>query len=142
MLVVVVVNVDTCRFWLSRPDLSPWGYGNRCFLVVRPPLNSEETELGSSDQEASPSDVKNTAVDLVSCRIRQCVPTSISSDVVFPRSLGVICYDRWFFSKGHKKYFKDLTNIWGLRSDFVGCNSFLESNSPDIHRPGNFSISR
>ena len=25
-----------------------------------------------------------------------------------------------------------LTNIWGLRSNFVDCESFLESNSPDI----------
>ena len=24
------------------------------------------------------------------------------------------------------------TNIWGLRSNFVECESFLESNSPDI----------
>ena len=24
------------------------------------------------------------------------------------------------------------TNIWGLRSNFVGCESFLQSNSPDV----------
>ena len=92
---------------------------------------------------------------------------------IFLRSLGVICYDRWVLSEGHKNYFKDwcvmnsqptflfltylnlimailskackpdnfeshdslklsFTNIWGLRSNFVDCESFLESNSPDI----------
>ena len=32
------------------------------------------------------------------------------------------------------EYFLKLsfTNIWGLRSNFVHCQSFLESNSPDI----------
>ena len=32
------------------------------------------------------------------------------------------------------EYFLKLsfTNIWGLRSNFVRCESFLESNSPDI----------
>ena len=93
---------------------------------------------------------------------------------IFPRSLGVIYYDRWVLSEGHKNYFKDwclmnsqptflfltyltqwilavlpkawkpdnfeshdplklsFTNIRGLRSNFVECESFLESNSPDI----------
>ena len=85
------------------------------------------------------------------------------------RSLGVICYDRWFLSEVHKSYFKDwclmnsqpaflfltslnlmimvilskackshnslklsFMNIWGLCSNFVDCESFLESNSPYI----------
>ena len=36
MLVVAVINVDPCPFFFSflRPDLSPWGYSNRCFLVA------------------------------------------------------------------------------------------------------------
>ena len=92
---------------------------------------------------------------------------------IFLRSQGVICYNRWILSEGHK-YFKDwcimnsqptilfltiltqwimaillkgckphnfksqnspklsFTNIWSLRSTFVDCESFLESNSPDI----------
>ena len=88
---------------------------------------------------------------------------------IFLSSLGVISYDRWVLSEGHKNYFKEtpylsvfnlfltqwimaillkgskpdnfephnslklsFTNIWGLHSNFVECEYFLESNSPDI----------
>ena len=43
--------------------------------------DSKETELGSSDQEASPSAGKNTGIVLVPCRAWKCVPTAISSGV-------------------------------------------------------------
>ena len=43
--------------------------------------DSKETELGSSDQEASLSAGKNTRIVLVLCRTWNCVPTAIS-DVV------------------------------------------------------------
>ena len=33
----------------------------------------------------------------------------------------------------HNSLKLSFTNIWGLRSSFVECESFLESNSPDIH---------
>ena len=45
------------------------------------PPNSKETELGSSDQEASPSAPKNTGVILVPCCTWKCVPTAISGRV-------------------------------------------------------------
>ena len=45
------------------------------------PPDSKETELGSSDQEASPSAGKNTATGLVPCRTWKCVPTAISGGV-------------------------------------------------------------
>ena len=32
----------------------------------------------------------------------------------------------------HNSLKLSVTNIWGLRSNFVDCKSFLESNSPDI----------
>ena len=32
----------------------------------------------------------------------------------------------------HNSLKLSFTNIWGLRSNFVECESFLESNSPDI----------
>ena len=33
MLVVAVISVDAYSFFgFLRPDMSPWGYGNRCFL--------------------------------------------------------------------------------------------------------------
>ena len=43
--------------------------------------DSKETELGSSDQEASPSSGKNTGIVLVPCCLCKCVPTAISGGV-------------------------------------------------------------
>ena len=40
-----------------------------------------ETELGSSDQEASPSASKNTEIVLVPCHTWECVRTAISGGV-------------------------------------------------------------
>ena len=34
--------------------------------------------------------------------------------------------------ESHNSLELSFTNIWGLRSNFVDCESFLESNSPDI----------
>ena len=45
------------------------------------PPDNKEAELGSSDQEASPSASKNTGVVLVPCRVWKCVPTAISGGV-------------------------------------------------------------
>ena len=45
------------------------------------PPDSKETELESSDQEASPSAGKNTGIVLLPCRAWECVPTAISGGV-------------------------------------------------------------
>ena len=45
------------------------------------PPDGKETELGSSNQEASPSTGENTETVLVPCRAWKCVPTDISGDV-------------------------------------------------------------
>ena len=45
------------------------------------PLDSKETELGSSDQEAFPLAGKNTGIVLVPWCGWKCVPTAISSEV-------------------------------------------------------------
>ena len=45
------------------------------------PSDSKETELGSTDQEASPSAGKITGVLLVLCCTWKCVPTAISDGV-------------------------------------------------------------
>ena len=45
------------------------------------PPDSQETELGSSDQEASSSAGKNKRIVLVPCRAWKCVPTAISGGV-------------------------------------------------------------
>ena len=48
------------------------------------PLDSKETELGSHNQEASPSAGKITEVVLVPCCTRKCVPTAVSVHVDIP----------------------------------------------------------
>ena len=43
--------------------------------------DSNDTELGSSDQKASPSAGQNSRIVLVPCRTSKCVPRAISSGV-------------------------------------------------------------
>ena len=43
--------------------------------------DSKETQLGSNDQEASPSVGKNTGVVLGLCLAWKCVPTAISNGI-------------------------------------------------------------
>ena len=45
--------------------------------------DSKETKLGIYDQEASPSAAKNTEIVLVPCCTWKCVPTAVSSAMVF-----------------------------------------------------------
>ena len=45
------------------------------------PPDNKEAELGSSDQEASPSAVKNIGIVLQPCRTWKCVLTAISGGV-------------------------------------------------------------
>ena len=51
------------------------------FSACTVPPDSKETELGSSDQEASPSAGKNTRIVSVSCYAWKCVPTAMFSGV-------------------------------------------------------------
>ena len=55
--------------------------------------DSKETELGSSNQEASPSAGKNTGVVLMPCCTWKCAPTAISSSVNIFEALG--CHFLW-----------------------------------------------
>ena len=59
-------------------------------------LASKETELGSGDQEASPSAGKKAVIVLVSCCTWKCVPTTFSggmdiSEVPWCHFLQQIC---------------------------------------------------
>ena len=64
--------------------------------------DSKESELENSNQEASPSAVKNTGIVLATCRTWKCVLQPFLVVWIFLRSLGVICYDRSVLSEGHK----------------------------------------
>ena len=94
-------------FGFLRPDLSPGGYGNKCFLVAlchlmvrRPKLEAVTKRLLHQQVKywGSFSDVfTNGSASL------QLFPVVW----IFVRSLGVICYDRRVLSESHTKYFKD-----------------------------------
>ena len=81
---VVVISVDGYRF-LAFSDLSchlkDTGIVVFCYTVLP---DSKETELGSSDQEASPSAGKNIEIALAPCRAWKCVPPAISGGVDIP----------------------------------------------------------
>ena len=74
-----MISVDAYLF-LAFSDLEDTGisvFRLHCVLC-----DSKETELGSSDQEASPSVGENTGVVLVPCFCAwKCIPTAISSGV-------------------------------------------------------------
>ena len=56
--------------------------------------DSKETELGSSNQEASPSAGKNTRIVLVPCHTWKCMLTAIFGGVDISEVPGIIYYDR------------------------------------------------
>ena len=91
-LVVAVISVWCLSFFsFLRPDLSPWGYGNRCFLVALYCLIVRRRNLEVAT--------------------KRCKPDNFES---------------------HDSLILSFTNIWSLCSNFVECESFLESNSCDI----------
>ena len=74
-----MINVDTYCF-LAFSGLT-CHLEDSVFLVLFPvQSNITESELGSSNQEASPSVRKKTQVVLVPCRTWKCVPTANSGD--------------------------------------------------------------
>ena len=92
--------------------MSPWGYKNGCFsvgqchLIVRRPIFEEAIKRYLHQQ------VKI----LGSCSAMWCMEVCYYSCFwwIFLRWCGyfwgVICYDRWVLSGGHKNYFKD--RVW------------------------------
>ena len=134
--------------------------------------DSKENELGSSDQEVSPSAGKNTRVVLVPCSCMEVRPcnyfrwcgyfwgpwvsfvTTYELSVRVPKNY----FKDWCLTnsrptfKSHNSLKLNFTNIRGLRSNFVDCEPFFQSNSPDIlalcetnlddwNNSGNFSVS-
>ena len=76
-LVLAVTIVDAYHFFdFVKPDLSPWGYGNKVLTGCTVPPDSKETEHGSSNREASPSAGKNTGAVLVLCSHMEMCPYS------------------------------------------------------------------
>ena len=69
--------------------------------------DSKETELGSSDQEASPSAGKYQGSFTAMFAYGSALLQLFLVVQIFLRFLGVTCYNRLLLSKGDKNYFKD-----------------------------------
>ena len=68
MLVVAVISVDAYLFFgFVRPDLSPCGYWNRCFLVALCCLIVRRPNLEVATKRLFHQEVKNTRVVLLPC---------------------------------------------------------------------------
>ena len=105
------VSCDYCWclpfFGFLRPDLSPWGYRNTCFLfalchlIIRRPILEVAAKMLLHQQ------VK------ISGWFSAMFVHGSASLQLFPvvwmllRSQGVICCDGWVLSEGHKNCFKD-----------------------------------
>ena len=126
-------------------------------LILRRPNLKVEVQ----NQEVFLSAGKNTEIVLVPCPTWKCVSTAISGGIDISEVLGCHLlqqmssqwgsqklihglvselYEMAILSKVHKPDHSEshnslkpsFTNIWALHSNFDGCESFLEGNSPDI----------
>ena len=76
-LVIAVISVDAYPFLgFLRPDLSPWGYGNRCFLVVLCCLIVRRPNLEVATKRLLHQQVKILGVVLVQCSHMEMHPYS------------------------------------------------------------------
>ena len=81
MLVVAVINVVVYTFWHSQTSPVTLTKQELVFSGCTVLPDGKKTKLGSSDQETSPSGVKNYGVVLVPCHAWKCVPTTTSGGV-------------------------------------------------------------
>ena len=72
--------------------------------------DSKETELGSSDQEVSPSAGRNTSIVLVPCHAWKCVPTAISSGVGISKVPGCHLLRNMSSQRGSQKLLQGLVS--------------------------------
>ena len=93
-----------------------------CSGFTMPP-DSKETKLGSSNQEASPSEDNNTRIVLVPCHAWKSDPTAISSGVDISKVAG--CHFLWQMSSQSRsqKLLQGLVSheLTAYLSVFKGC---------------------
>ena len=105
--------------------------------------DSKKTILESSNQEASPSAAKHTEIlsqNIPGHKITPRVGISWTHNLCFYFEPFLTQWIMAMLSKGCEPDNFELpnslkltfTNIWGLCLTFIDCESFLESNSPDI----------
>ena len=83
-------------FWLSQTWPVALRIQEQMFSGCTVPPDSNKTELGSTDQEASPSAGKNTGVLFVPCHTWICVPTAMSGHVDISKASR--CHLLWHMS--------------------------------------------
>ena len=88
------------------------------------PPDSKETQLGSSNQEASPSADKNTGVVLVPCCTWKCVPTAISGGVDISKVPGCHLLQQISSQWGSQKLLQGLVSL-KLKAYFSVFDLFL-----------------
>ena len=94
-------------FRFLRPDRSLWGYRNRCFLAARCCLIVRRPNLEVTTKRLLHQQVKYHGSFSSMSTHRSMFLQLFLVMWIFLRSLGVICYNRWVLSEGHKNYFKD-----------------------------------
>ena len=112
-------------FCFLRPVLSPWGYRNKCFLVVLCCYIVRDRKKIVRNLEEHPKGFSISRSiywhSLSSCIRWKHVLSLVTW--VFPKSLGATCYSRSVLSNGHKKfqgsvfheltaYFLIFTSLW------------------------------
>ena len=99
-------SCDSCWclsfFGFLRPELSPWGYGNRCFLVPLCYLIVRRPNLEVATKRLLHHHGSLSAMFEHGSASLQLLPVVR----IFLRFLGIICYNRWVLSEGHNNYFK------------------------------------
>ena len=103
------VNVDAIMLmlvlWPLRPELLPWGYRSKCFLVALCCLIVRRPNLEAGTKGLLHQQVKLVALNHV---VHRSLALQLFLVVwVFLRSLGVICCKIWVLSNGRKNYLKD-----------------------------------
>ena len=103
-LVAAVISVDAYPFFgFLRPDLSPWGYKNRCFLVALCHLIVRRPNLEVTTKRFLHQQVKIYWGSFIAAFTYGSVSLPLFSVVwIFLRSMSAICYNRWVLGEGHK----------------------------------------
>ena len=97
-------------FWLSHTWAVTLRIQEHVFSGSYVPPDSKKTELGSSDQEASPSAGKNTGIILVPCCTFRCLPTAISGSVDISNVPGCHLLEQTSFQRGSQKLLQGLVS--------------------------------
>ena len=168
IMILALINLNAFPFlFFLRPDLSPWGYRNRCFLVALCYLIIRRSDLEVATKKLHKQVKIPGSVTVMSfmevCSKSYCWwywyswgpwvrfvlknevwvrVTKITSmtGVLWSHSLLFLIFQMAVLSEvdkpGNFESYNSLklsfTNIRNLGSNFIGCDSFLGSNSPDI----------